>query len=81
MAYLYKNIAARKVLLKYGMLEIDQQKVELYDDHPAIPHSCPSEILCFEMSYRVYTTIPYWNQGSLLSLKLWQEKFETSEMN
>ena len=38
-----KNNAARNDLLKHGMFEIDQQKVELYDVHPAISNSCPSE--------------------------------------
>ena len=42
-----KNIAARNDLLKHGMFEVDQQKVELYDVHPAISNSCPSEKIVF----------------------------------
>ena len=42
-----KNNAARNDLLKHGMFEIDQQKVELYDVHPAISNSCPSEKIVF----------------------------------
>ena len=42
-----KNNATRNDLLKHGMFEIDQQKVELYDVHPAISNSCPSEKIVF----------------------------------
>ena len=42
-----KNHAARNDLLKHGTLSIENQKIELFDEHPAVSHSVSTEKIVF----------------------------------